>query len=60
MLSETKMTCPACGAQMNLHAEKLVYASRNEPGYNRALDGAIDESHFCPSCGTAASRRRVT
>ena len=44
---------------MNLHAEKLVYASPNEPGYNSALDGAIDESHSCPACGAAASRRRV-
>ncbi len=58
-MSKSKMICPACGAQMNLHAEKLVDASPNEPGYNLALDGAIDESHSCPRCGAAASRRRV-
>jgi transcription initiation factor IIE alpha subunit len=45
---------------MNHHAEKLIYASPGEPGYNLSLDGAVEESHTCPGCGAAASRRQVT
>ena len=43
---------------MNHHAEKLVYASLSEPGYDPSLGGALEESYTCPACGTAASRRQ--
>ena len=60
MPTQSKMICPACGAEMNHHAEKLVYASPGERGYNALLDGAVEQSHTCPSCGTAASRRTAS
>jgi len=45
----TRLQCPRCGAEMNRHAEKLVYA-----------EGAaelLEEIHACPRCGNVESRR---
>ena len=56
----TKMTCPACGAEMNLHAEKLLDASPAELGYNFSVGGALEESHACPGCGASAYRLQLT
>jgi len=53
-----KMTCPDCGAEMNHHSDKLVYATdlyqagANDP----SLGGFIEEFHTCPKCGGGASR----
>lgn len=53
------MRCPKCGAEMNRHAEKLVYpetaaeARRADP----ALGGLIEEMHACPNCGNVEARR---
>jgi hypothetical protein len=53
------MRCPKCGAEMNRHAEKLVYsdsaadAGRIDP----ALGGLIEETHACRRCGNVESRR---
>ncbi|HEV8453991.1 MAG TPA: hypothetical protein VGQ24_03820 [Gemmatimonadales bacterium] len=53
------MTCPKCGAEMNRHAEKLVYpesaaeARRADP----VLGGLIEETHACPACGNVVARR---
>lgn len=44
-----KMNCPDCGAEMNHHADKLVYDSEDE-------DGRILEAHTCPNCGHSATR----
>jgi predicted RNA-binding Zn-ribbon protein involved in translation (DUF1610 family) len=44
-----RLRCPRCGAEMNRHAEKLVYA-----------EGAaelLEEVHACPRCGNVESRR---
>ena len=51
-----RMICPACGAEMNFHAEKLIY---NEPamGARAALSGGIEEAHACPRCGRNESRK---
>jgi predicted RNA-binding Zn-ribbon protein involved in translation (DUF1610 family) len=43
-----RVDCPRCGAAMNRHAEKLVYA-----------EGAaelLEEIHACPRCGNVESR----
>jgi ribosomal protein S27AE len=56
MSSETNMICPVCGHEMNHHAEKLIAAFPEEPGYNTAFSGVLEESHACPNCGAAASR----
>ena len=55
-MSQNKMICPACGSEMNHHAEKLIDASPAEPSYNPAFGGALEESHACPACGASASR----
>lgn len=51
-----KMNCPHCGAEMNHHADKLVYDSA--PGEDEDSDegGRILESHACPACGHSATR----
>ena len=50
-----KMTCPYCGAEMNHHADKLVYESA--PGEEDADEGGlILEAHTCPACGHSATR----
>jgi ribosomal protein S27AE len=54
-----KMICPKCGAEMNHHADKLVYPTSPEDAkkMNATLGGVIEETHCCPGCGTVASRR---
>lgn len=49
-----KMRCPKCGAEMNLHAQKIVYrGSGAEEG--DAVNEGVMEFHACPQCGAAAS-----
>ena len=43
-----KLICPACGSEMNHHAEKLISAFPGEPGYNSTLAGALEESYCLP------------
>lgn len=53
-----RMSCPACGAEMNPHAEKLVAprtaseAAQTDP----AMGGLVEEVHQCPACGRVESR----
>lgn len=53
------MRCPKCGAQMNRHAEKLVFPA--DPAEARRADGLlgglIEETHGCPRCGNVEARR---
>jgi ribosomal protein S27AE len=52
-----KMTCPHCGAEMNFHAEKLVYSEAvSETIQNSALEEHAEEMHTCPRCGLTESR----
>ena len=53
---QTKMICPACGAEMNHHADKLMDAAPGDPGFDAALGGALEEAHACGACGASASR----
>jgi predicted RNA-binding Zn-ribbon protein involved in translation (DUF1610 family) len=59
MSESEKMTCPACGAEMNRHAEKIDYgASLADPEAADAdLGGVVEEFHTCPECGQILSRR---
>jgi ribosomal protein S27AE len=53
-----KLICPTCGVEMNHHADKLdLSAPPRESETDLGLDGAIEETHTCPGCGNAASRR---
>lgn len=51
-----KMICPACGAEMNFHAEKVIYHEPNSGAY-AVLGGSIEEAHTCPRCGRNESRK---
>ena len=56
-----KMICPKCGAEMNHHADKLVYPVTAEDAKKMdvTLGGVIEETHGCPGCGGVESRRVV-
>jgi len=54
MAEADKMNCPDCGAEMNHHADKLVYDSA--PVEDADEDGFILEAHACPGCGLSATR----
>jgi ribosomal protein S27AE len=56
-----KMICPKCGAEMNHHADKLVYPVTAEDAKKMdvTLGGVIEETHGCPGCGGVESRRAV-
>jgi predicted RNA-binding Zn-ribbon protein involved in translation (DUF1610 family) len=58
-LMPAKLQCPKCGAEMNRHAEKLVYSDRRDDGhqFDPMLGGVIEETHACPACGNVESRR---
>ena len=47
-----KMKCPDCGAEMNHHADKLVY----DDATDACEDGRILEAHACHVCGRSATR----
>jgi ribosomal protein S27AE len=49
MAKSDRMRCPKCGAEMNHHADKVVWTG--EAG------DVVEEMHACPKCGTGASRR---
>ena len=54
-----KMTCTTCGVELNHHADKLVDPVTPEENaqMDPELGGLIEESHTCPGCGKAESRR---
>jgi ribosomal protein S27AE len=56
---KNKMICPKCGAEMNHHADKLVYpaSAQEAEKMDAVLGGVIDEAHSCPACGAVASRK---
>jgi predicted RNA-binding Zn-ribbon protein involved in translation (DUF1610 family) len=58
MTDSPPMMCPACGATMNRHAEKLVERGDHAEKAQRQapFDGLILEGHACPGCGTTATR----
>ena len=51
--------CPACGARMNHHADKVVEPVTAEEAAlaDLALAGLVQEIHGCPGCGNVESRR---
>lgn len=53
------MRCGKCGAQMNRHAEKLVFTGGLEKGggVDEMLGGVIEETYGCPACGNVQARR---
>jgi ssDNA-binding Zn-finger/Zn-ribbon topoisomerase 1 len=47
-----KVRCPACGAEMNFHAEKIDYSlgSPDSDESDPDLGGVLVEFHTCPVC----------
>jgi predicted RNA-binding Zn-ribbon protein involved in translation (DUF1610 family) len=54
----SKMICPACGAEMNHHADKIDYAAgfEGETAVDPVLGGVIQEVYTCPECGRIEMR----
>ena len=59
MKERDRMVCPACGVEMNLHAEKVEYtdAAAEDEGFDPDLGGVVEEFHTCPECGRTHARR---
>ncbi len=57
-MPKKKMKCPACGADMNNHAEKISYDT-GEGRYKAdpEFGGIVEEVHTCPNCGNVEVRR---
>jgi hypothetical protein len=61
MPTTAPMTCPWCGIDMNMHAEKIEYLDTPEsPGYDPDLGGVLEEIHGCPECGATQTRPCVS
>ena len=58
-MAKQKMKCPACGAEMNHHAEKIDYTSSlSEPdAIDPEFGGVLEEVYTCPKCGDIELRR---
>lgn len=56
-----RMKCPACGAQMNPHAEKptLPVDASEAARVDWGVGGVVEEIHQCPACGRVESRRTL-
>lgn len=60
-MSEPRMKCPKCGAEMNHHADKLVAPTDQTDARDIDPDfgGLILETHTCPACANVEFRRAV-
>jgi rubredoxin len=59
MPTREKFRCPACGAEMNFHAEKLdLSRALTEPdAVDPELGGVVEEFHTCSVCKFVLERR---
>ena len=55
-MNAKKMTCPACGAEMNHHAMKVEYGIEDPALVDPLFNGALKEVHTCPNCGRTELR----
>jgi len=55
------MICPACGVEMNYHADKIDYtAALTHPDkMDPDLGGMLEEVHTCPKCGGTEVRMAI-
>jgi predicted RNA-binding Zn-ribbon protein involved in translation (DUF1610 family) len=58
-MSQNKMICPDCGAEMNHHAMKIDYSTGfDDPNaIDPVFGGVLQEAHTCPECGRTELRR---
>lgn len=59
MAKVNKIKCPACGAEMNHHAEKPNYVLIEPDVSDSNVGGVIEEVHTCPGCGNVELRRAI-
>lgn len=57
MKKMNKMICPACGAEMNHHADKIDGSTDVPEEVDADLGGALEEVHVCPECGKTMLRK---
>ena len=50
------LNCPACGAVMNHHAEKVDYSAADDAA-DPVFGGTVHEVHTCPECGGVELRK---
>jgi ribosomal protein S27AE len=50
-MSQEKMICPKCGAEMNHHALKVDYGDVDPELIDNVFEGVLKEVHTCPKCG---------
>ena len=55
-MSNRRMICPKCGAELNQHATKIDYDVDDPALIDPVFDGAIKEVHTCPKCGRTELR----
>jgi len=55
-MSQPKMTCPDCGAEMNHHATKIDYGVDDRAVVDPVFGGVLKEVHTCPNCGRTELR----
>lgn len=58
-MPKQKMKCPACGAEMNHHAEKIDYTAglADADILDPELGGVLEEVHTCLKCGGVETRK---
>ena len=49
-MSQDKMICPKCGAEMNKHAVKVDYGEDDPTMVDNVIGGVMKEVHTCPKC----------
>lgn len=55
-MSQTKMICPKCGAEMNHHAMKIEYGVDDPALIDSTFGGVMQEVHTCAKCGDSELR----
>jgi ribosomal protein S27AE len=58
-MPESKMICPRCGVEMNLHAEKIDYTEAEASARDDDFGGVLTEIHTCPACGETKARMKA-
>jgi rRNA maturation endonuclease Nob1 len=57
MKKSNKMSCPDCGVEMNLRANKIDYS--NDTPVDADSGGTLEEAHICLACGKTVMRKPV-
>lgn len=55
-VSDSKITCPDCGVEMNRHASKIDYVIDDLALIDPIFGGVLKEAHCCPECGITELR----